>query len=38
LEKSGGTEWAEKIIGSLAGQEIMVFKLEGAFGDVEAKF
>jgi hypothetical protein len=38
LEKTLETSWAKKVMGSLAGQEIYVFKLTGSFGDIESKF
>jgi hypothetical protein len=37
LAKTGETEWAKKIMCSLAASEISVFELTGAFGDISAK-
>ena len=38
LDRSASTEWAKRVMGSLAGQEVMVFSLLGSWGDVKAKF
>ena len=38
LMKTAETPWGKKVMGSLAGQEIFVFRLTGSFGDVKAKF
>jgi hypothetical protein len=38
LAKSGSTPWAEKVMGGLVGQEVGVYKLIGAWGDVKARF
>ncbi|CAG8951388.1 hypothetical protein HYFRA_00007300 [Hymenoscyphus fraxineus] len=38
LDKAAQTEWAKRVMGSLQGAEVMVFKLEREFGDVKAKF
>ena len=38
LLKTAETPWAKKVMGSLAGKEVFIYKLTGAFGDVKAKF
>jgi hypothetical protein len=38
LAATAETEWAKKVMGSLAGQEIFVFRLDKSFGDASAKF
>ncbi|KAH6672053.1 hypothetical protein B0J14DRAFT_639994 [Halenospora varia] len=37
LQKTAETPWAKKVMGSLAGSEVFVFRLTGEFGDVKAK-
>jgi len=38
LAKTAETEWAKKIMGSLVGQEVSVFRLDKSFGNIKAKF
>lgn len=38
LQKTAETEWSKRVMGSLEGSEVMVFKLGRELGDVKAKF
>lgn len=38
LQKTGETEWSKKVMGSLEGMEIGVYRHVGSFGDLEAEF